>query len=271
MTQAPRRQEKTRNNEKTRDNEKTRSEKMRLDQLLAEMGLTQSRARAADLIRRGAVMVDGLRAVKPGQSVSTAATIGIAPEAGAQYVSRGALKLIAALDAFGFSPKGRAVLDVGASTGGFTEVLLERGAARVYALDVGTGQLHERLRQDPRVVDLENTDVRSLNRRDLRGPIDAIVIDVSFISLLSILIDSLDYSEPGAWLVTLVKPQFEVGRGGVGKGGVVKDETARLQALDGVRAFIAALPGWDVVGTIPSPIRGRDGNQEYLLGARYAG
>lgn len=245
--------------------------KMRLDHLMTEKGLAGSRARAADLIRRGAVSVDGAVALKPGQNVSAAAKIVVAEEAGAQYVSRGALKLIGALDAFAFSPEGRVAFDVGASTGGFTEVLLERGAAQVIALDVGRGQLHERLRQDPRVINLENTDVRgSLDGPIFKG-IGAVVIDVSFISLIKVLPHALYYAAPGAWLVALIKPQFEVGRAAIGKGGLVKDVEARRRAVEDVQAFLAAQPGWKVAGVIASPIKGQDGNQEFLIGAHHAG
>jgi 23S rRNA (cytidine1920-2'-O)/16S rRNA (cytidine1409-2'-O)-methyltransferase len=243
---------------------------MRLDQLLAESGLAPSRARAADLIRRGAVTVDGATATKPGQSVSHAANIVIAPEGGAQYVSRSALKLAAALDAFAFSPVGKTALDIGASTGGFTEVLLERGAARVYAVDVGHEQLHNRLRQDARVVNLDNTDARILDNSAIPEPIDALVIDVSFVSLLKILPYAFPFAAGAAWLVALVKPQFEVGRAFIGKGGVVKDDSASQRALEDVRAFIAAQPGWEIAGIKASPIKGQDGNQEHLIGARYA-
>jgi 23S rRNA (cytidine1920-2'-O)/16S rRNA (cytidine1409-2'-O)-methyltransferase len=247
-----------------------REQKMRLDQLLAETGRAPSRARAADLIRRGAVTIDGALATKPGQSVSHAADIVIAPEGGAQYVSRSALKLAAALDAFALSPAGKMALDIGASTGGFTEVLLERGAKRVYAVDVGREQLHNRLRQNTRVVNLDNTDARILDKSIIPEPIDVIVIDVSFVSLLKILPYALPFAADAAWLAALVKPQFEVGRAFIGKGGVVKDDSARQRALEDVRAFIAAQPRWKVAGMIPSPVKGQDGNQEYLIGAHYA-
>jgi 23S rRNA (cytidine1920-2'-O)/16S rRNA (cytidine1409-2'-O)-methyltransferase len=246
-----------------------REQKMRLDQLLAEKGLAPSRARAADLVRRGAVRVNGEVAAKPGRIVSLDAAIAVAPGSGVQYVSRAALKLLAALDVFDLSPEGRAVLDVGASTGGFTETLLERGACRVYAVDVGSGQLHERLRRDPRVINLENTDARALNADLVPEAVAAIVVDVSFISLLKAVPQALRFAGPGAWLAALVKPQFEVGRAALGKGGLVKDEAARRRALEDVRGFLAAQPGWTVLGTIPSPVKGQDGNQEYLIGARY--
>lgn len=247
-----------------------RDRKIRLDQFLAEQGLAPSRARAADLIRRGAVRVEGVVVARPAQAVREGARIAIEPGGGAGYVSRGALKLRAALDAFGFSPRERTALDVGASTGGFTEVLLERGAARVHAVDVGRGQLHERLRCDPRVVCLENADIRTLPRERLAGAVGAIVVDVSFISLLKVLPSALAFAAPDAWLTALIKPQFEAGRAAVGKGGVVRDEAARMRAVEDVAAFLAAQPGWAVAGVIPAPVRGGDGNQEYLIGARHA-
>lgn len=247
-----------------------REQKMRLDQLLAETGLAPSRARAADLVRRGAVSVDGAVATKPGQSVSPTANIVIAPTGGAQYVSRSALKLLAALDAFDLSPAGKTALDLGASTGGFTEVLLERGATRVYAVDVGGEQLHDRLRHNVRVVNLDNTDARNLDKGVITGPIGVIVIDVSFISLLKVLPHALPLADAPAWVVALIKPQFEVGRNFVGKGGVVKDEAVSLRAVEDVRTFIAAQPGWEIAGMIASPLKGQDGNQEYLIGALHA-
>jgi 23S rRNA (cytidine1920-2'-O)/16S rRNA (cytidine1409-2'-O)-methyltransferase len=185
------------------------------------------------------------------------------------FVSRGGLKLAAALDAFHLDPKGLTALDIGASTGGFTDVLLERGAARVYAVDVGRDQLHAKLRGDPRVVALEGTDVRNLEAGMLEGRIGAIVADVSFISLTKALPAALKLAAPGAWLVALVKPQFEVGREWVGKGGIVRDAEARARAVARVRAFIDATPGWRVFAELPSPIPGGSGNEEVLIGGRY--
>jgi 23S rRNA (cytidine1920-2'-O)/16S rRNA (cytidine1409-2'-O)-methyltransferase len=186
-------------------------------------------------------------------------------------VSRGGAKLAAALDAFGFKPKGRIALDVGASTGGFTEVLLERGAAKVYAVDVGHGQLHTRLKADPRVVSMEECDARSLTRELIPEPVGAIVADVSFISLAKALPAPLELAAPGAWLVALVKPQFEAGRARIGKRGIVRDERARQAAVEEVRAWLAAQENWRVVGIVPSPIRGGSGNEEFLMGARKDG
>jgi 23S rRNA (cytidine1920-2'-O)/16S rRNA (cytidine1409-2'-O)-methyltransferase len=184
------------------------------------------------------------------------------------YVSRGAEKLAAALDRFGFDPSDRVVLDIGASTGGFSEVLLERGARRVYAVDVGTAQLHPRLKDDPRVVSLENFDARMLSDAEVPEPVTAITVDVSFISVTKLLEPVLQLAASGAWIVVLVKPQFEVGRENVGSGGIVRDEAARQSALQGVRDWLAAQSGWTIVGDMTSPILGGSGNIEFVLGAR---
>jgi 23S rRNA (cytidine1920-2'-O)/16S rRNA (cytidine1409-2'-O)-methyltransferase len=242
----------------------------RLDVFLVEKQLVRSRSEAADLIRRGLVSVNGAVVTKPAFRCDASAAVSLSEEAG-QYVSRGGLKLAAALDAFGFDPRARVALDIGASTGGFTQVLLARGAARVYAVDVGRGQLHSSLSEDARVVSLEATDARALTRAIIPEPVGAITADVSFISLPKSLPSALALAAPGAWLAALVKPQFEAGRDNIGKGGIVKSEAAREQALQDVEAFIASQPGWTVVGTAPSPITGQSGNVEYLLGARYAG
>jgi 23S rRNA (cytidine1920-2'-O)/16S rRNA (cytidine1409-2'-O)-methyltransferase len=241
--------------------------KRRLDQRLVEAGLAPSRARAADLVRRGCVTVAGAPALKPGALVADAAVIAVAQGAG-DYVSRGGLKLEVALDAFGLSPEGCVALDVGASTGGFTEVLLGRGAAKVYAVDVGRGQLHQSLRADPRVVSLEATDARDLVAALVPEGVTAIVADVSFISLTQALPAALERALPGAWLVALVKPQFEAGRDAVGRGGIVRKETDRERAVARVRAFLEG-EGWTVLGVIPSPIEGGSGNIEFLIGAKH--
>jgi len=185
------------------------------------------------------------------------------------WVGRGALKLVHALDLWPVAVEGRVVLDVGASTGGFTEVCLSRGAARVYAVDVGRGQLHPKVAAEPRVVSLEGTDARDLSAALIPEPPGLIVTDVSFISLEKALPAALALAGQGADLVALVKPQFEVGRGNVGKGGVVTDDVARLGALEAVKAFVAA-SGWTVRATVDSPIEGGDGNREFLLWARRA-
>lgn len=248
----------------------TAGERQRLDQALVTRGLAATRARARDLILRRAVMVGGMLAEKPAAMVAGDATIEIAGSANA-HVARSAAKLIAALDAFGLSPEGRIAIDVGASTGGFTQVLLERGAARVHAVDVGRGQLHPKIALDPRVVDLSGTDARALDRTMIGGPASAIVADVSFIALAKALPAALALAAPGCWLVALVKPQFELGPEAIGKGGIVRDPADGPRALDTVAAWIAGTDGWRVIGAMPSPLRGKAGNQEYLLGARYDG
>lgn len=184
------------------------------------------------------------------------------------YVSRGALKLAAALDHFALSPEGLACIDLGASTGGFSEILLERGARKVYAVDVGHGQLHAKLAADPRVVPLEGVNARDLARAHIPEPADCIVADVSFISLKLVLASALKLTGDGAWLVALVKPQFEAGRDAVGKGGIVKNEKAQAKVLQGIADWLGTQSGWPVVGTMESPITGGDGNREFLLAAR---
>jgi 23S rRNA (cytidine1920-2'-O)/16S rRNA (cytidine1409-2'-O)-methyltransferase len=243
--------------------------KTRLDQLMILKGLAQTRSRARDLIKRGVVLVAGKVERRAGVALPPEADLTVAEE-WSGYVSRGALKLAAALDAFGFEAQGRVALDIGASTGGFTQELLRRGASRVYAVDVGTGQLNPGIAADPRVVNLENTDARALDRAVVRHAPTAITADVSFISLAKAMPAALALAAPGAWLVVLVKPQFEVGREGLGKGGIVRSEALRQDALHAVAGFFNAQPGWRIEGTMPSPIEGQSGNIEYLLGARYA-
>ena len=238
----------------------------RLDQAMAERGLVGSRSRARDLIQRGLVRVDGLPAVKPAMPVGPDAGIELLGEAH-RLVSRGGEKLAGALREFELAVEGRIALDIGASTGGFTQVLLEGGAVRVHAVDVGTGQLHPSLRADPRVVVMEGCDARGLNAAQFPQPIDLIVCDVSFISLTKALGPALGLAAPGADLIALVKPQFEAGPEHIGKGGIVRDEAVRARILEDVAAWIAAQPGWRVRATAPSPIAGGDGNREFLLHA----
>lgn len=240
-------------------------ERLRLDEAIVKRGLAPSRSRARDAILRGHVRVDGAAVTKPGKLVAEDADLSVS-DPGLDYVSRGALKLIAALDAFGFDPSGRDCLDIGASTGGFTQVLLERGAQRVVAVDVGHGQLAEALQADARVVGLEGTDARALRLDDIGGPVQAIAIDVSFISITHILPAVLSLAADGCWLVALVKPQFEVGRAGLDRRGIVRDPALRDAAIDRVTDLIRAA-GWRCLDPIVSPISGGDGNVETLLGA----
>ncbi len=239
-----------------------RPDKVRLDVLLAERGLAESRERARALILAGRVQVDGRRAEKPGTAVASTARVEV--QSPLPYVSRGGLKLRAALDAFGVRPAGRVAMDVGASTGGFTDCLLHAGAARVYAVDVGFGQLDVRLRSDPRVVVLERTNIRHLRREAVVPAPDLATIDVSFISLALVLPVAASLLEPPREVIALVKPQFEVGKGQVGKGGVVRDpekHRAVLLRIGDVARAAGFVPG----AVIPSPLLGPKGNREFLV------
>lgn len=240
--------------------------KRRLDEELVARGHYASRSRAQDAVKRQTVRVNGIVSVKPGAKVSTEDQIEIADPA-SRYVSRAALKLVAALDAFQFNPNGLNALDVGASTGGFTQVLLERGAKHVVALDVGHDQLASSLISDPRVTNMEGTNARDIVEEDIPFPIQVIVSDVSFISLKLALPPALKLAESSSFAAFLVKPQFEVGKDGIGKGGLVKSEAIALAAANRVRDWLNNFPGWRVVNMIPSPITGSDGNKEFLLGA----
>jgi 23S rRNA (cytidine1920-2'-O)/16S rRNA (cytidine1409-2'-O)-methyltransferase len=232
--------------------------RVRLDLLLVRRGLAETRERAQSLILSGAVSVDGAPATRPAAPVDAAAQVELAPR-GPDYVSRGALKLEKALDYWQIDPAGRVALDVGASTGGFTDLLLRRGAAKVYAVDVGYGQLHYRLRGDPRVVAMERTNVRTLTA--LPEPVDLAVVDVSFISLRLALPPLFGLVR--AEIVALIKPQFEAGRQQVGKGGVVRDPAIHRAVVDGLRAWSTSQP-WRLVDSVASPITGPAGNVEFL-------
>jgi 23S rRNA (cytidine1920-2'-O)/16S rRNA (cytidine1409-2'-O)-methyltransferase len=234
----------------------------RLDVWLAEHGLAESREKAQALVMAGRVRVNGLRAAKPGTRVRDGAAVAV--EAGPAHVGRGALKLAGALDALGVDPAGRVVVDVGASTGGFTQTLLERGARRVHAVDVGRGQLHERLARDPRVVVHDRVNARSLSPDVVPEPCTLAAVDVSFISVRLVLPALLSVLAPGAELVVLVKPQFEVGRAQVGRGGIVADPKLHLQAIRDVAREAQRL-GCAVRGACPSPVPGAEGNREFFL------
>jgi 23S rRNA (cytidine1920-2'-O)/16S rRNA (cytidine1409-2'-O)-methyltransferase len=238
----------------------------RLDIALVTRGLVDSRSRARDLVRRGRVTIDGRMASKPSATVPPDATLVLAEDAG-RFVSRAAEKLIAGLDHFGFDPAGRLALDIGASTGGFTDVLLSRGARAVVAVDVGRGQMHPRILDDPRVTAVEGLNARELDAEHLPGPPEAVVADVSFISLRLVLPPALALAAPGAWGVFLAKPQFEVGRDGVGKGGIVRDVAAAEGAARAIADWIEGRDGWTVAGVLASPLAGGDGNREFLIGA----
>jgi 23S rRNA (cytidine1920-2'-O)/16S rRNA (cytidine1409-2'-O)-methyltransferase len=234
----------------------------RLDVWLAEHGLAESREKAQALVMAGRVSVDGQPARKPGSKVREGALVAVDP--GPAHVGRGALKLAGALDAFDLAVEGRVAVDVGASTGGFTQVLLERGAARVYAVDVGRAQLHERLRADPRVVVLDRTNARHLTREAVPEACDLATVDVSFISVEKVLPALRTVLAPGADVVVLVKPQFEVGRRQVGRGGIVRDPQRHREALAGVAAAARHL-GYAVAAACASSITGTEGNREFFL------
>ncbi|MBI4045236.1 MAG: TlyA family RNA methyltransferase, partial [Devosia nanyangense] len=236
------------------------SERIRLDLALEQRKLLPSRARARDAILRGTVTVNGVVAAKPHQMVAQSDVITLDDPA-SRYVSRAALKLIAGLDAGTIAVEGRTCLDVGSSTGGFTQVLIERGAAKVYAVDVGHDQLHERLRRNGKVVSLEGVNARDLDRARIPDEIDLVVSDVSFVSVTKVLAAPLALSRPGADAVILIKPQFEVGRENIGKGGIVTDVAAIEKAVSDVIAFFA-VEGWTHRLSVPSPISGGDGNTE---------
>ena len=238
--------------------------RMRADLLLVARGLCESRAKARAAIEAGGVTADGARVEKPSDLIADGAALDVTPPH--PWVSRGGVKLAHALGAFGVDPAGRTCLDVGASTGGFTHVLLTRGAARVYAVDVGTGQLHASLRENPRVINLERTDARTLTRDLIPEPPTLIVCDASFIGDAKVLATPLSLAAPHADLITLIKPQFEAGPN-AGKGGVLREEVAR-SAADAAVAALYGLEGFRAIAVIDSPIRGGDGNLERLLHAR---
>ena len=240
--------------------------KTRADQLLADRGLADSRTRAQAIILAGKVYAGDRRVEKAGQLLPTDAALEIKGQ-DHPWVSRGGLKLAHALTHFDLSPAGRVGLDVGASTGGFTDVLLTHGATRVHAVDVGHGQLAWKLRSDPRVVVHERTNARHLT---LSQPVGALVCDASFIGLRTILPAPLACCAPGAWAVALIKPQFEAGPGQVGKNGVVRDPAVHDAVCAAIQDWWAALPGWTVLGTVPSPITGPEGNREFLIAATLA-
>jgi 23S rRNA (cytidine1920-2'-O)/16S rRNA (cytidine1409-2'-O)-methyltransferase len=242
----------------------------RADQLLVEQGLAESRTKAQALILAGLVSCNGRRVDKPGKQLAADLALAL-KERDHPWVSRGGVKLVHALDHFRIIVEGQVALDIGASTGGFTEVLLSRGVRRVYAVDVGHGQLAWELRQDPRVVVHERMNARHLTRADIPEPVDMITCDASFIGLSTVLPAPLALAAAKAQLVALVKPQFEAGPAQVGKGGVVRDPEVHREVCERAAAWVAAQPGWSVVGNVESPILGPEGNREFLLYARRGG
>ena len=243
-------------------------QRRRADQLLVERGLAESRAKAQALILAGLVFSGEARIDKPGTALHADAALEVRGQ-DHPWVSRGGVKLDHALSHFGIDPKALVCLDVGASTGGFTDVLLARGAAKVYAVDVGHGQLAWKLRQDARVVVLERTNARHLTRAEVPEPVQLIACDTSFIGLETVLPAPLALAAPDAWLVALIKPQFEVGRTRVGKGGVVRDPRLHAEVCECIAAWLGARPGWRVLGVTQSPIAGPEGNIEFLIAARH--
>ena len=234
-----------------------------MDKLLVDRGLVKSRERAKALVMEGRVLVDGNSVVKAGTPVAVDADIAIRG-VDIPFVSRGGLKLEAALDFFSLETEGAVAMDIGCSTGGFTDCLLKRGALKVYAVDVGYGQFDWTLRKDPKVVLLEKTNIRYLDRSAVAESMDLVVIDVSFISLLKVLPKAFEFLKDRGDVLALVKPQFEVGRGLVGKGGIVKDESARLSAVEKIRQGAGSM-GFSVVGYFESPVAGQKGNREYFV------
>jgi len=241
------------------------TEKRRLDQMLVERGLAPTRAKAQALILAGIVFSGERRLDKPGATFAADAPLEIRGK-DHPWVSRGGVKLAHALDHFHIDPRGLVALDIGASTGGFTDVLVQRGAARVYAVDVGFGQFDWRLRNDERVVLLERVNARHLTSAQVPEPVDLVVCDASFIGLETVLPAPLALAKPRARLVALIKPQFEVGPDRVGKGGVVRDPALHREVCDRIAAWLVA-QGWRVLGIVESPIRGPEGNVEFLVAA----
>ena len=246
----------------------SKAPKIRLDQALVERGMAESRAKAQAAIMAGLVFSGDKRLDKPGQSVAADLALELRGKPH-PWVSRGGIKLKHAIDYFGLDAAGRICIDVGASTGGFTDVLLQHGAAKVYAVDVGEGQLDWRLRNDPRVAVLEKTNARHLTAEQIPESLDAVVCDASFIGLQTVLPAALGMVRPGAFAVALIKPQFEVGRERVGKGGVVRDPALHDEVCQRIRDWWSGLAGWRVIGIEPSPILGPEGNREFLIAAEY--
>jgi 23S rRNA (cytidine1920-2'-O)/16S rRNA (cytidine1409-2'-O)-methyltransferase len=241
--------------------------KRRLDTLLVERGFVETRSKAQALVMAGLVWSGTRRLDKPGFLIDPDSPIEVRGRAH-PWVSRGGVKLAHALDHFAIDATDKVALDIGASTGGFTDVLLQRGARRVYAVDVGHGQLDWKIRGDPRVVVLERVNARNLTLAQVPEPVGLIVCDASFISLTLVLPAALALAAPRARLVALIKPQFEVGKGKVGKGGIVRDPELHREVCERIAAWVGAKPGWHVDGVTESPILGSEGNKEFLIGAR---
>lgn len=242
-------------------------EKSRVDQLLVDRGLVESKAKAQALIMAGKVYSDTVRMDKPGHKVSVEIPLEVKGQ-DHPWVSRGGVKLAHGLEHFSINPTGMTCLDVGASTGGFTDVLLQNGARKVYAVDVGHGQLAWKLREDVRVVVLEKTNARHLTLEQIPEPISLIVCDASFIGLQTVLPASLELAASGAYLIALIKPQFEVGKDQIGKGGVVRDPELHQAVCEKIKNWLDGFDGWGVIGITESPLKGPEGNIEFLIAAR---
>lgn len=240
--------------------------KRRADELLTESGLADSIEKARALIMAGEVLWGTKRIDKAGQALPADAVLSVKGKEH-PWVSRGGLKLVKGLDFFGISPAGMTCMDVGCSTGGFTDVLLSRGAEKVYAIDVGYGQLAQKLRVDSRVIVLERTNARHLTSKEIPEPVDMIVCDASFIGLRSVLPVPMEFAANGAKLVALIKPQFEVPKHLVGEGGIVRDEALHKEVCDVIYDWLSNVPGWSVLGITSSPIKGQEGNIEFLIAA----
>ena len=243
--------------------------KIRVDQLLVDRGLVESRTKAQALIMAGKVFCGEQKVQKPGDKILEDKALEVRGQ-DHPWVSRGGLKLDKGITEFGLDAKGAIAIDVGASTGGFTDVMLSHGASKVYSVDVGRGQLHWRLRTDDRVIVMESTNARSLDQEMIPDPIDAVVCDASFIGLEKVLPAAMALVRDGGWLLALIKPQFQVGKGQVGKGGVVRDPELHQQVCDEVRDWLNSLPGWTVQNLTESPITGPQGNVEFLIHATYS-
>jgi 23S rRNA (cytidine1920-2'-O)/16S rRNA (cytidine1409-2'-O)-methyltransferase len=240
--------------------------KSRLDLLLVARGMAETQSKAQALIMSGVVFSGERKLTAAGEQVPDDTVVDVRGREH-PWVSRGGMKLARGLTHFGVDVKDRVCVDVGSSTGGFTDVLLHHGAAKVYAVDVGYGQLADKLRKNPRVVVLERTNARHLTAKEIPEALDAVVCDASFIGLRTVLPASLMLTKPGAVLIALIKPQFEVGKDRVGKGGVVRDPALHAEVCDMVSTWLAEQPGWQVRGVTPSPITGPEGNVEFLIGA----
>lgn len=241
--------------------------KVRVDQLLVARGLAESRTRAQALVMAGKVYSGTTRLEKPGKHVDPEIPLEVkGPDH--PWASRGGVKLAHGLAHFGIEARGRVCLDIGASTGGFTDVLLSAGASKVYSVDVGKGQLAWKLQNEPRVVVLDETNARHLSRDKVPDAIDVIVCDASFIGLATVLPAALKLAAPGAALIALIKPQFEVGKGHVGKGGIVRDPALHREVCERIQRWLADDMGWKVLGVTESPLAGADGNKEFLIAAR---